>query len=145
GQLGDVMQESAIAALSYIRSNAKRLGIDEHFYDTSEIHIHVPSGATPKDGPSAGITMCIALISLLTGRQARREAALTGEITLTGNMLPIGGIKEKVLAAIRAGVKTIILPAKNKDDFEEIDKEIRQKIQCIYIQKVDEAINHVLI
>ena len=145
GQLGNVMQESAIAALSYIRSNAKRLGIDEHFYDTSEIHIHVPSGAIPKDGPSAGITMCIALISLLTGRQARREAALTGEITLTGNMLPIGGIKEKVLAAIRAGVKTIILPAKNKDDFEEIDKEIRQKIQCIYIQKVDEAINHVLI
>ncbi|MEK7805914.1 MAG: endopeptidase La, partial [Planctomycetota bacterium] len=119
GQLGDVMQESAIAALSYIRSNAKRLGIDENFYDTSEIHIHVPSGAIPKDGPSAGITMCMALISLLTGRYARREVALTGEVTLTGNVLPIGGVKEKVLAAIRAGVKTIVLPLKNKDDFEE--------------------------
>ena len=135
GQLGDVMQESAIAALSYIRSNAKRLGIDENFYDTSEIHIHVPSGAIPKDGPSAGITMCMALISLLTGRYARREVALTGEVTLTGNILPIGGVKEKVLAAIRAGVKTLVLPLKNKDDFEEINAEIRNKIQCVYIQK----------
>ena len=145
GQLGDVMQESAIAALSYIRSNAKRLGIDENFYDTSEIHIHVPSGAIPKDGPSAGITMCMALISLLTGRYARREVALTGEVTLTGNVLPIGGVKEKVLAAIRAGVKTIVLPLKNKDDFEEINAEIRNKIQCVYIQKIDDAINTVLI
>ena len=145
GQLGDVMQESAIAALSYIRSNAKRLGIDENFYDTSEIHIHVPSGAIPKDGPSAGITMCMSLISLLTGRYARREVALTGEVTLTGNILPIGGVKEKVLAAIRAGVKTIVLPLKNKDDFEEIDAEIRNKIQCVYIQKTDDAINTVLI
>ncbi len=145
GQLGDVMQESAIAALSYIRSNAKRLGIDENFYDTSEIHIHVPSGAIPKDGPSAGITMCMALVSLLTGRYARREVALTGEVTLTGNVLPIGGVKEKVLAAIRAGVKTIVLPLKNKDDFEEIDAEIRNKIQCVYIQKIDDAVNTVLI
>ena len=145
GQLGDVMQESAIAALSYIRSNAKRLGIDENFYDTSEIHIHVPSGAIPKDGPSAGITMCMSLISVLTGRYARREVALTGEVTLTGNVLPIGGVKEKVLAAIRAGVKTIVLPLKNKDDFEEIDAEIRNKIQCVYIQKIDDAINTVLI
>ena len=145
GQLGDVMQESAIAALSYVRSNAKRLDIDENFYDASEIHIHVPSGAIPKDGPSAGITMCMAIISLLTGRLARREAALTGEITLTGNVLPIGGVKEKVLAAIRAGVKTIVLPLKNKDDFEEINKEIRNKIQCVYIQKIDDAINTVLI
>ncbi|MBI2469936.1 MAG: endopeptidase La [Planctomycetes bacterium] len=145
GQLGDVMQESAIAALSYIRSNAKRLEIEENFYDTSEIHIHVPSGAIPKDGPSAGITMCMALISLLTGRYAKREVALTGEVTLTGNVLPIGGVKEKVLAAIRAGVKTIVLPLKNKDDFEEIDAEIRNKIQCVYIQKIDDAINTVLI
>ncbi|MBI5679053.1 MAG: endopeptidase La [Planctomycetes bacterium] len=145
GQLGEVMQESAIAALSYIRSNAKRLGIDENFYDTSEIHIHVPSGAIPKDGPSAGITMCMALVSLLTGRYARREVALTGEVTLTGNVLPIGGVKEKVLAAIRAGVKTIVLPLKNKDDFEEINAEIRNKIQCVYIQKIDDAVNTVLI
>jgi len=145
GQLGDVMQESAIAALSYIRSNAKRLDIDENFYDTSEIHIHVPSGAIPKDGPSAGITMCMAVISLLTGRCARREVALTGEVTLTGNILPIGGVKEKVLAAIRAGVKTIVLPLKNKDDFDEISAEIRSKIQCVYIQKIDEAIDTVLL
>lgn len=144
GQLGDVMQESAIAALSYIRSNAKRLGIDENFYDNSEIHIHVPSGAIPKDGPSAGITMCMALISLLTGRSARREVALTGEITLTGNVLPIGGVKEKILAAIRAGVRVIVLPQKNKDDYEEINKEIRDKIQCVYIQKIDDAIDTVL-
>jgi ATP-dependent Lon protease len=145
GQLGDVMQESAIASLSYVRSNAKRLGIDENFYDTSEIHIHVPSGAIPKDGPSAGITMCMAIVSLLTGRPARREVALTGEITLTGNVLPIGGVKEKVLAAIRAGAKVIVLPLKNKDDFEEINKEIREKIQCVYIQKIDDAIDTVLI
>ncbi len=145
GQLGDVMQESAIAALSYVRSNAKQLGIDETFYDTSEIHIHVPSGAIPKDGPSAGITMCMAIISLLTGRPARREVALTGEVTLTGNVLPIGGVKEKTLAAIRAGVKTIVLPLKNKDDFEEINKEIRDKIQCVYIQKINDAIDTVLI
>ncbi len=145
GQLGDVMQESAIASLSYVRSNAKRLGIDENFYDTSEIHIHVPSGAIPKDGPSAGITMCMSLVSLLTGIPARREVALTGEITLTGNVLPIGGVKEKVLAAIRAGVKTIVLPLKNKDDYEDIDKELREKIQCVYIQKVDDAVPAVLV
>ncbi|WKZ18985.1 MAG: endopeptidase La [Candidatus Jettenia sp. CY-1] len=145
GQLGDVMQESAIAALSYVRSNAKRIGIDENFYDNSEIHIHIPAGAIPKDGPSAGITICMALISLLTGRYARREVALTGEITLTGTVLPVGGVKEKVLAAIRAGVTVIVLPLKNKEDFEEIDKEIRDKIRCVYIQKVDDAIGTVLI
>ncbi len=145
GQLGDVMQESAIAALSYVRSNAKRIGIDENFYDNSEIHIHIPAGAIPKDGPSAGITICMALTSLLTGRYARREVALTGEITLTGTVLPVGGVKEKVLAAIRAGVTVIVLPLKNKEDFEEIDKEIRDKIRCVYIQKVDDAIGTVLI
>ncbi len=145
GQLGDVMQESAIAALSYVRGNAKRFGIDEDFFGTSEIHIHVPSGAIPKDGPSAGITMCMALFSLLMDRCAKREVALTGEITLTGNVLPIGGIKEKVLAAIRGGVKTLVLPHKNKEDYEEIDKSIRDKIQCFYIEKIDDAIDIVLI
>ncbi|MGQ3683883.1 MAG: endopeptidase La [Candidatus Loosdrechtia sp.] len=145
GQLGDVMQESAIAALSYVRSNAKQFGMDENFYDNSEIHIHVPSGAIPKDGPSAGLAMCMALISLLTGRRARREVALTGEITLTGNVLPVGGIKEKVLAAIRAGVKTLVLPLKNKENFEEISGDIRDKVACVYVNKADEAINTVLI
>lgn len=145
GQLGEVMQESAIASLSYVRSNAIRFGIDENFYDNSEIHIHVPSGAIPKDGPSAGIAMCMALISLLTGKYARREVALTGEITLTGNVLPVGGVKEKVLAAIRAGVKTIVLPLRNKEDFEEIPQEIRDKIKCFYVQKIDEAVDAVLV
>jgi ATP-dependent Lon protease len=145
GQLGEVMQESAIAALSYVRSNAKQFDIDENFYDNSEIHIHVPSGSIPKDGPSASLAMCMALISLLTGRRARREVALTGEITLTGNVLPVGGVKEKILAAIRAGVKTIVLPLKNKENFEEISREIRDKIASVYVHKVDEAVNTVLI
>ncbi|MCF6157680.1 MAG: endopeptidase La [wastewater metagenome] len=145
GQLGDIMQESAIASLSYVRSNAQRFGIDENFYDTSEIHIHVPSGAIPKDGPSAGLAMCMALISLLSGKYARREIAITGEITLTGNVLPVGGVKEKVLAAIRAGVKTIVLPLKNREDFEEIPKEIRDMIKPVYVQRVYDVADTVLI
>ncbi|MEE8190598.1 MAG: endopeptidase La, partial [Candidatus Scalindua sediminis] len=132
GQLGDVMQESAKAALSYIRSNASSLNVNENFYDNLDIHLHVPSGATPKDGPSAGITMCTALLSLLTGRYAKRNVALTGEITLSGRVIEIGGVKEKVLAAIRAGVKTIVLPKRNEKDFQEIKKEIRDKIKCVF-------------
>ena len=144
GQLGDVMQESAKAALSYIRSNASSLNVNENFYDNLDIHLHVPSGATPKDGPSAGITMCTALLSLLTGRYAKRNVALTGEITLSGRVIEIGGVKEKVLAAIRAGVKTIVLPKKNEKDFQEIKKEIRDKIKCVFIERVEEAVNVVL-
>jgi ATP-dependent Lon protease len=144
GQLGDVMQESAKAALSYIRSNASALNVDVNFYDNLDIHLHVPSGAIPKDGPSAGITMCMALLSLLTGRHARRNVALTGEITLSGRVIEIGGIKEKVLAAIRAGVATIVLPKKNEKDFQEIKKEIRDKIKCVFIERVEEAVNVVL-
>jgi ATP-dependent Lon protease len=144
GQLGDVMQESAKAALSYIRSNASSLNVNENFYDNLDIHLHVPSGATPKDGPSAGITMCTALLSLLTGRYAKRNVALTGEITLSGRVIEIGGVKEKVLAAIRAGVKTIVLPKRNEKDFQEIKKEIRDKVKCVFIERVEEAVNVVL-
>ncbi|MGR3309363.1 MAG: endopeptidase La, partial [Candidatus Brocadiales bacterium] len=144
GQLGNVMQESAKAALSYIRSNAIRLGVEDNFYETMDIHLHVPSGAIPKDGPSAGIAMCMALLSLVTGRFARREVALTGEITLSGRILPIGGIKEKVLAAVRAGVTTIITPKKNEEDFKEIKEDIRNKVKCIYIDMIDEATDLVL-
>jgi ATP-dependent Lon protease len=144
GQLGDVMQESAKAALSYIRSNASSLNVNENFYDNIDIHLHVPSGAIPKDGPSAGITMCTALLSLLTGKYARRNVALTGEITLSGRVIEIGGVKEKVLAAIRAGVTTIVLPKKNEKDFQEINKKIRDKIKCVFIERVEEAVNVVL-
>jgi ATP-dependent Lon protease len=138
------MQESAKAALSYIRSNAGSLNVNEDFYDNLDIHLHVPSGAIPKDGPSAGITMCMSLLSLLTGRYAKRNVALTGEITLSGRVIEIGGVKEKVLAAIRAGVETIVLPKKNEKDFQEISKEIRDKIKCVFIEKVEDAINVVL-
>jgi ATP-dependent Lon protease len=128
GSLGDVMRESAQAALSYIRSTADAFGIPDDFFDRHDIHIHVPSGAIQKDGPSAGITIMMALVSLLTGRPARRDVAMTGEITLTGRILPVGGIREKVLAARRARVKTVIVPARNRDDVEELSGEAREGI-----------------
>jgi len=140
GQLGDVMKESAQAALAYVRSKAKDLGIEEDFFAKHDIHIHVPAGAIPKDGPSAGITMFIALTSLLTNKPVRNDVALTGEITLRGLVLPVGGIKEKVLAGMRAGIKTIILPKKNEKDLEEIPEHIRNQLSFKFIQKMDEAI-----
>ncbi|MBM4339922.1 MAG: endopeptidase La [Deltaproteobacteria bacterium] len=140
GQLGDVMKESAQAALAYVRSKAKELGIEEDFFSKHDIHIHVPAGAIPKDGPSAGITMFIALTSLLTNKPVRNDVALTGEITLRGLVLPVGGIKEKVLAGMRAGIKTIILPKKNEKDLEEIPEHIRNQMNFKFIQKMDEAI-----
>jgi ATP-dependent Lon protease len=124
GQLGEVMKESAQAALSFIASQAHMLGLQPDFRSKVDIHIHVPAGATPKDGPSAGITMLTALASLLTGRQVRNDLAMTGEITLRGAVLPIGGVKEKVLAAHRAGVRTIILPERNRLDLDEIPKSV---------------------
>jgi len=140
GQLGDVMKESAQAALAFVRSKAKDLGIEEDFFEKNDIHIHVPAGAIPKDGPSAGITMFIALTSLLTNTPIRSDVAMTGEITLRGLVLPVGGIKEKVLAAMRAGIKAVILPRKNEKDLEEIPEHIRNKMEFKFIQRMDEAI-----
>jgi ATP-dependent Lon protease len=140
GQLGDVMKESAQAALAYVRSKSKGLGIEEDFFEKNDIHIHVPAGAIPKDGPSAGITMFIALTSLLTNKPVRSDVAMTGEITLRGLVLPVGGIKEKVLAAMRAGIRTIILPKKNEKDLEEIPERIRNEMNFKFIQRMDEAI-----
>jgi ATP-dependent Lon protease len=140
GQLGDVMKESAQAALAYVRSKAKDLGIDEDFFAKNDIHIHVPAGAIPKDGPSAGITMFIALTSLLTNKAVRSDIAMTGEITLRGLVLPVGGIKEKVLAGMRAGIRTIILPKKNEKDLEEIPEHIRKQMNFQFIHRMDEAI-----
>jgi ATP-dependent Lon protease len=140
GQLGDVMKESATAALSFARANASSLGIDEDFFDTHDIHIHVPAGAIPKDGPSAGVTMLSALTSLLTGKRIRKDLAMTGEITLRGQVLPVGGVKEKVLAAHRAGIKTIILPAWNKKDLEDIPKKVEKDIRFHFVDKMLDVI-----
>ena len=140
GQLGDVMKESATAALSFARANASSLGIDEDFFDTHDIHIHVPAGAIPKDGPSAGVTMLAALTSLLTGTRIRKDLAMTGEITLRGQVLPVGGVKEKVLAAHRAGIKTIILPAWNKKDLEDIPKKVEKDIRFHFVDKMLDVI-----
>ncbi len=144
GQLGDVMKESAQAALAYVRSKAKELGIEEDFFEKNDIHIHVPAGAIPKDGPSAGVTIYVALVSLLTNTPVRSDVAMTGEITLRGLVLPVGGIKEKVLAGMRAGIKAIILPKKNEKDLEEIPEHIRNQMNFKFIQRMDEAIEQAL-
>jgi len=136
GQLGDVMKESASAALSFIRTHAKRLGIDEDFFEKHDIHIHVPAGAIPKDGPSAGVTMLTAMVSMMTNKPIRKNLAMTGEITLRGKVLPVGGIKEKVLAAHRSGIKTIILPAWNKKDMDDIPKKVRNDIEFVFAEKM---------
>jgi len=141
GQLGSVMKESAMAALSHIRSRAGKLGIDEEFFRKSDIHIHVPAGAIPKDGPSAGVTMAVALASLLTGRKPVPFTAMTGEITLRGNVLPVGGIKEKVLAAHRAGIRTVLLPARNKKDLEEVSAEVKKDLNFHFISDIGRAID----
>jgi len=144
GQLGDVMKESAQAALSYVRSNVAKFNLEANFFADKEIHIHVPSGATPKDGPSAGIAMFIALVSLLTQRPTRADVAMTGEITLRGRVLPVGGIKEKVLAAKEAGLKTVILPKRNEKDLEEVPKEVGEVVEFKFIEEMEEAIKMTL-
>jgi len=141
GQLGDVMKESAQAALSYIRSNASKLGINQDFFSKNDIHIHVPAGAIPKDGPSAGVTMTSSLVSLLRKKPIKSDFAMTGEITLRGKVLPVGGIKEKVLAARRAGIKNVILPAKNMDDLEEIPENAKKQMLFYPVETLDEVLN----
>ena len=141
GQLGDVMKESVSAALSYIRSHAEALGINPDFYEKTEIHVHVPAGAVPKDGPSAGVTMLTAMTSLLTGRKVKARLAMTGEISLSGNVLPVGGIKEKILAAYRAGVETLILPEQNKKDyFEDVPEEIRNQLTVHFVKHGEQVL-----
>jgi ATP-dependent Lon protease len=140
GQLGEVMKESAQAALTYVRAKHKDLGVEENFYEHGDIHIHVPAGAIPKDGPSAGVTMFTALTSLLTRRPIRNDVAMTGEITLRGTVLPVGGIKEKVLAARRAGIHTVILPKKNEKDLEEVPENAKKDLEFRFVQKMDEII-----
>ena len=145
GQLGEVMQESAKAGISYIRSIAGELGIKEDFYKTQDLHIHIPEGATPKDGPSAGVTMCTAMISTLTNTPVRKDIAMTGEITLRGKVLPVGGIKEKVLAAHRAGIRKVLLPADNKADIDDIPEKVRNEIEFVLISNAKEALDQVLV
>jgi len=139
GQLGEVMKESALAALSFIRANASLLGVDPDFHEHSDIHIHVPAGAIPKDGPSAGVTMATALVSLLSERQVRNDLAMTGEVTLTGDVLPVGGIKEKVLAGVRAGIHTFVLPFRNTTDTEDLPEHIREQITLEYVDRLEEV------
>jgi ATP-dependent Lon protease len=145
GQLGDVMQESAQAAFSYTRSCAEDLGISPSVFEGMDVHIHVPEGAIPKDGPSAGITMATALISALTGNPVRREVAMTGEITLRGRVLPIGGLKEKVLAAHRAGIKVLLLPKRNEKDLVEIPKRVRRELAVTLVETMDEVLEEALV
>jgi len=145
GQLGDVMKESAMAGISYIRANSEALGIDSNFYKEMDIHVHVPEGAIPKDGPSAGITMATAAISALTNRPVNSNVAMTGEITLRGRVLPVGGIKEKTLAANRVGIKKIIIPYENNKDLDEIPEKIRKKIDFILVKNMEQVLEHALL
>ena len=144
GNLGDVMKESAHAALSYIRANAQRLGVDVNFYKTKDIHVHFPEGAVPKDGPSAGITVCTAMVSALTGVSVRRDVAMTGEISIRGRVLPIGGLKEKTMAALRHGIQTVIIPKDNEKDLEQIDQTVRKALNFITVQNIDAVLSAAL-
>jgi ATP-dependent Lon protease len=137
GQMGDVMQESAQAALSYTRSRASNLGVKDDVFENTDIHLHIPEGAVPKDGPSAGAAMATALISAYTRRPIRRDVGLTGEITLRGRVLAVGGIREKALAARRVGIKTFIMPRKNENDLMEIPKKLRQNMEYVLVDRMD--------
>ena len=144
GNLGDVMKESAHAALSYIRANSNKLGIASEFYKTKDIHVHFPEGAVPKDGPSAGITVCTAMISALTNVSVRRDVAMTGEISLRGRVLPIGGLKEKTMAALRHGIRTVVIPKDNERDLEEIDQTVRNALNFVTAQTIDTVLETAL-
>jgi ATP-dependent Lon protease len=144
GQLGDVMKESALAALSFIRAHADTYGIDHEKFGKIDLHIHVPEGATPKDGPSAGVTMATAILSVLTGRKVRGDVAMTGEITLRGRVLPIGGLKEKALAARRLGIKTVVIPYDNANEIPELPEVLKKEITFVPVKRVDEVFDLVL-
>jgi ATP-dependent Lon protease len=144
GKLGEVMQESASAALSYIRTRAELMGLEKDFYQKNDIHIHVPEGATPKDGPSAGLPVVCALASALAGCPARRDVAITGEVTLQGRVLAVGGIKEKVLAAHREGITEIFLPRANADDLEKIPDEVRREVRFEFVDRVEDCLREVV-
>ena len=141
GNLGDVMKESAHAALSYIRANAEKLGVDKDFYKNKDIHVHFPEGAVPKDGPSAGITVCTAMVSALTLTTVRRDVAMTGEISLRGRVLPIGGLKEKTMAALRNGIRTVIIPKENERDLAEIDQTVRKALNFVTAKTMDNVLD----
>jgi ATP-dependent Lon protease len=140
GQLGEIMQESAQAALSYTRSNARQLGIDPKLFDKIDLHIHIPEGGVPKDGPSAGTAIAVALVSALTKKPVRRDVVLTGEITLRGRVLPIGGVKEKALATHRAGIRTLIMPQKNQPDMEEIPRSVSRHLDIVLVENIDQVL-----
>ncbi|MFM8368232.1 MAG: S16 family serine protease, partial [Chloroflexota bacterium] len=144
GSIGNVMQESARAALSYVRSRSNSFGISHEYFDKHDIHMHVPSGAQPKDGPSAGVTMATSLVSLVTGRKVSPQIGMTGEITLRGQVLPIGGVKEKVLAAHRSGLGTVILPKQNEKDLDDVPEEIRKTMKFVFADTVEDVINAAL-
>jgi len=144
GKLGDVMQESASAALSYVRSRASHFGIVPSIFEKRDLHVHVPEGATPKDGPSAGVAMATSLISVMTGIPIRRDVAMTGEITLRGRVLEIGGLKEKLLAALRAGVKTVFIPKDNEKDLAEVPANVRDHLEIVPVSHVDQVIDRAL-
>jgi ATP-dependent Lon protease len=138
------MKESAQAALSYVRANAASAGIDENIFEASDVHIHVPAGAEPKDGPSAGVAMYVSLVSMLSGVRTRHDVAMTGEITLRGRVLPVGGIKEKVLAAHRAGIKRVIMPERNEPDLQEVPTEIREELSFVFVSHMDQVLPQAL-
>ncbi len=140
GSVGNVMQEFARAALSYVRSHAAEIGLPKDFFEKSDIHLHIPAGAQPKDGPSAGVTMATALVSLISGRPIKKGVSMTGEITLRGQVMPVGGIKEKMLAAHRAGLKTIILPKRNSLDLEDLPEEIRKTMSFVFVDSVNDVL-----
>ena len=140
GQLGDVMKESCQAALSYVRANGQLLGVSGNFLEKTDLHVHFPAGAVPKDGPSAGVTILTALVSLLTGIRARGDTAMSGEVTLRGQVLPVGGIKEKVLAAHRAGIKRLVLPERNRKDLLEVPEQARNEIEFHFVTQMDDVL-----
>ena len=145
GQLGEILQESAQAALSYTRSRSEDLGIDPEVFDKTDVHIHLPEGAIPKDGPSAGITIATALVSAFTGRAVRHDVGMTGEITLRGRVLPVGGLKEKLLTAYRAGLKTVVIPKRNKKDLVEVPRRVRRGVNVILAEQMDEVLAKALL